>query len=156
MAIPARNSSPLRIVSAARTFHVTSSTFEKRFLLQSDRTAQLFMRVLQEYRSQGKYRLHEFVVMPNHFHVLLTVHAETSIERSVQFIKGGFAFRAGKELGLKPPVWQRGFSEARVHDARTAAEISTYIRNNPVAAKMVNVASEHPYSSAHPGCILDP
>jgi len=40
-------------------------------------------------------------VMTDHFHVLITVEGEMTIERAVQFIKGGFAFRAGKELGLR-------------------------------------------------------
>jgi hypothetical protein len=72
----------------------------KQKLLQSDRAAELFLRVLYDYRAQNKFRLHEFVVMPDHFHVLLTVGSEITIERAVQFIKGGFSFRAGKELGM--------------------------------------------------------
>jgi putative transposase len=156
MAIPARNSNPVQIVSGVRTFHVTSSTADKRLLLQSDRAAQLFLRVLEEYRAQGKFLLHEFVVMPDHFHVLITVGADTSVERAVQFIKGGFAFRAGKELGFKAPIWQRGFSEVRVLNAQAASGICEYIRDNPVVAKMVPKASDYPYSSAYPGCALDP
>ncbi len=62
------------------------------------RSAQLFVRTLYEYRAQHKYRLHEFVVMPDHFHLLITVGSEITIERAMQFIKGGFAFRAGREL----------------------------------------------------------
>jgi len=71
MAIPIRHASAENIVAGARTFFVTSSTVDKRNLLQSDRSAQLFIRVLYEYRAQGKFQLHEFVVMPDHFHILL-------------------------------------------------------------------------------------
>jgi putative transposase len=156
MAIPARNSSTDQIISGSRTFHVTSSTLEKKHLLQSDRAAQLFIRLLYDYRAQKRFRLHEFVVMPNHFHILLTVDAGMSIERAVQFIKGGFAFRAGKELELKSPIWQRGFSESRVLDAVAAVRARDYVRNNPVAAGLARVASEYPYSSAYPGFALDP
>ena len=156
MAIPARNSNPIQIVSGVRTFHVTSSTSDKRFLLQSDRAAQLFLRVLQKYRAQNKFLLHEFVVMRDHFHVLITVGADTSVERAVQFIEGGFAFRAGRELGFKAPIWQRGFSEVRVLNAQSASHVCEYIRDNPVVAKMVQEATDYPYSSAYPGCVLDP
>ncbi len=156
VAIPERNSNPTQIASGVRTFHVTSSISDKRFLLQSDRAAQLFLRVLQEYRAQGKFRLHEFVIMPDHFHVLLTVGADTTVERTVQFIKGGFAFRAGKELGFKAPVWQRGFSEVRVLNAQAASRVCEYIRDNPVVAGMVRQASDYPHSSAYPGHALDP
>ena len=46
--------------------------------------------------------------MPNYFHLLLTIENEMTIERAVQFIKGGFSFRAGKELGMRSPIWQKG------------------------------------------------
>lgn len=146
----------MRIVANVRTFYVTSSTFEKRFILQSERAARLFIRVLYEYREQGQFRLHEFVVMPNHLHLLITVTVDISIERAVQFVKGGFAFRAGRELGLGAPIWQRGFSEVRVSDSQMAAQISRYIRDNPVAAGLVAEAAQYPYSSAYRGYELDP
>src|SRR2546425_4385853 len=119
MAIPLRCADPANITAGLRTFFVTSSIAGKRNLLQSHRSAQLFIDVLYQYRAQHKYLLHDFVVMPDHFHVLITVTQETSIERAVQFIKGGFAFRAGRELGFRPPVWERGFSEVRIYDSGT-------------------------------------
>jgi putative transposase len=111
-----RYADPARATAGARTFFVTSSISEKRNLLESDRSAGLFVRVLYDCRAQRKFRLHEFVVMPDHFHLLLTVECGMTIERAVQFIKGGFAFRAGRELGFSAPVWQRGFSEVRILD----------------------------------------
>src|SRR5260370_1309177 len=109
MAILIRHANPENVTAGSRTFFVTSSVAGKRNLLQSDRSAQLFIRVLYEYHAQGKFRLHEFVVMPDHFYLLLTIEVGLTIERAVQFIKGGFAFRAGKEFGMRSPLWQKGF-----------------------------------------------
>ena len=92
--------------------------------------------------------------MPDHFHVLITVK-DISIERAVQFLKGGFAFRAGKELGFRPPVWERGFSEVRVMDSNAADRIREYIVQNPVRRGFVSDPAEYPYCSAHPGFGLD-
>lgn len=155
MAIPARNSSPFAVVSPERTFFVTSSIFEKRRLLQSDRSAQLFLQVLYDYRDQKKFRLHDFVVMPDHFHLLITVGADSSIERAVQFIKGGFAYRAGKELGFLAPVRQKGFSEVRVLDESTCTTIREYIRQNPVRRNLASTPEEYRFSSAFGGFELD-
>ena len=156
MAIPIRHSDPAHVAAGGRTFFVTSSISGKHNLLQSNRSAQLFVRVLYEYRSQGKFRLHEFVVMPDHFHLLLTIGCELTIERAVQFVKGGFAFRAGRELGFRAPVWQKGFSEVRIYDVEVFEKVGRYIRNNPVARYLVQEAAEFPYSSAYPGFQLDP
>jgi len=156
MAIPLRHSSPTVVTAGARTFFITSSINAKRRLLQSDRSAALFVRVLYDYRAQREFRLHEFVVMPDHFHVLLTVECSMTVERAVQFIKGGFAFRAGRELGFSAPIWQKGFSEVRILDAEAFLRTTDYIRNNPVARHLVDEAAQFPYSSAHPGFELDP
>ena len=156
MAVPTRRSDPVRVAAGGRTFFVTSSTADKRNLLQSDRAAGLFVSTLYDYRAQGKFRLHEFVVMPDHFHLLLTIDWKMTIERAVQFIKGGFAFRAGQELGRRSPVWQKGFSEVRILDAESFERAKAYIRNNPVARHLVSEAAEFGFSSAYPGFLLDP
>jgi putative transposase len=156
MANPPRRSNAANIISNIRTFFVTSSTDNKRNLLQSDRSAGLFIRVLYEYRAQGKFRVHEFIVMPDHFHLLLTLGSEISIERVVQFIKGGFAFRTGKELGTVAPLWQKGFSEVRVLDEGTYARMREYIHNNPVERCLAAAPEQYPYSSASRAFELDP
>ena len=122
VAIPICNSDSTHISADARTFFVTSSIAGKRNLLQSNRSAGLFIRTLYDYRAQGKFRLHEFVVRPDHFHILMTVDSNTTIERAVQFVKGGFAFHAGRELGFSAPVWQKGFSEVRIVDVKDFRE----------------------------------
>lgn len=155
MAIPLRRSDPTNITAGVRTFFVTSSIAGKRRLLQSDRSAKLFVDVLYHYRAQHRYRLHEFVIMPDHFHILITIGPELSIERAVQFVKGGFAFRAGKELGFKSPVWERGFSEVRVNSSEAAERIRIYVIENPVKARLVVSPAEYPYSSANPAFVVD-
>jgi len=155
MAIPLRRADPANVTAGARTFFVTSSIAGKRNLLQSHRASQLFVDVLYHYRSDRNYLLHDFVVMPDHFHVLITIGHELSIERAVQFIKGGFAFRAGKELGFRAPVWERGFSEVRISDADHFCRAKEYIAQNPVKRRLAPVTSEYPYSPSCPGFEVD-
>jgi putative transposase len=76
--------------------------------------ASLFVEALRSYMRQRKFIVHDFVVMPNHVHVLLTVPVEMNLESAVQLIKGGFSYRAKKELGYCGDVWQRGFSDVYV------------------------------------------
>jgi len=94
--------------------------------------------------------------MPDHSHLLITVRSNMTIERAVQLVKGGFAFRAGKELGLKAPIWQKGFSEIRVLDEKTFEDQRDYVHNNPVRAQLVGSAEAYPYSSASNPSELDP
>src|SRR5207247_7539752 len=77
------------------------------------------------------------------------------IERSVQFIKGGFAFRAGRELGFTPPVWERGFSEVRIYGSEALARVWEYIAQNPVKRRLVQRPAEYAYSSSNARFELD-
>ena len=145
MAIPTRHSFPENIVSAARTFFATTRTSQGRPLLQSERKAALMIDVLRSYVAAGKFRLHDFVIMPNHVHLLITVGGNMSIEKAMQFIKGGFSFRLKKEAGPLGEVWQRGFSEVRVDSNESFSQHRRYIAENPVKAGLADSPEEFPY-----------
>jgi putative transposase len=134
-------------------YFITASTFEKRNILQSDRMAGLFLGVLLQYRERGKYLLHEFAVMPDHFHVLIT--PRESLERAMQLIKGGFSFRAKRELGFVHEIWQPSFYDRRVRDAKEYFAFREYIRQNAVKRGLAVRAEDYLYSSAWPGLVLD-
>ncbi len=68
-----------------------------RSLLQSDRNATLFIEVLRSYVAAKKFWVHDFVIMPDHIHIILTVGPDMTVEKAVQFIKGGFSYRLKKE-----------------------------------------------------------
>jgi len=111
--------------------------------------AQLFIDVLRSYTLAGKFKVHDFVVMRNHGHLLLTIDGEMSIERAMQLVKGNFSYRAKKELGFTGEIWQRGFSDVRITDQASFIGHQEYIYNNPVKAGLANTPEEYPYSSAY-------
>lgn len=155
MSIPIRNADRSHVIASERTFFVTSSTWGKCALLQSTRAARLLIDVLYHYREQEKYLLHEFVIMPDHFHLLIIVGGDVTVEKAVQLIKGGFSFRAGRELGFRAPVWQKGFSEVRVKEREAFMGLREYIHANPVERCLVAAGTDYPYSSAHSDFELD-
>jgi len=132
---------------------VTSATWERRSLFRNERWARLIIDTLYHYRGPA-YLLHEFVIMPDHIHVLLT--PKTSLEKGVQFIKGGFSYRAKKEIGSNMEIWQKGFSDHRIRDAGDYLRHVDYIRQNPVRKMLCQSPEEYPHSSAGTGVELDP
>ncbi len=111
--------------------------------------ANLFIDVLRDNMRAGHFNVHEFVVMPDHVHLLITVPAESSVEKAVQRIKGGFSYRARRELDFGGEIWQRGFSEVRIHDDVSFAQHRTYIENNPVRRGLVSVPEEYRFGSLY-------
>ena len=144
---------PRRGNTGMGTYFITANTFQKHSLLQSERMAGLFLDVLYCYRAQQKYLLHEFVVMPDHFHLLIT--PTLTLERAMQLIKGGFSFRAKKELGFGGEIWETSFYDHRVRDWEEYCAFRRYIHLNPVKRGLAATPEQYPYSSAKAGMALD-
>ena len=109
----------------------------------------LLIDVMRSYVQARKFVIHDFVVMPNHLHVTLTVDNLTSIEKAGQLIKGRFSYRAKKELGYKGEIWQPGFSEVRILDRASFLKYRKYIEQNPVKAGLADKPEDYPYGSAY-------
>jgi putative transposase len=146
MAIPSRQSNDQATPLYRRMFFVTTKTSMGRRLLQSGRFAELFVDVLRKSMAAGRFQIHDFVVMPDHVHLLLSVADGMSIEEAVQFIKGGFSYRVKKELGYDGEVWQRGFSEVQVVGGDSFEQHRRYIALNPERAGLVGPGEEYGWS----------
>src|ERR1700733_1921286 len=92
-------------------------------------------------------RLHSFVVMPNHVHMLITPYR--SLRQVTNWIKGVSAREANQALN---PTGQRFWQdESFDHWARSVQEfekIERYIHENPVRAGLVREAVDWRFSSA--------
>ena len=146
--IPARE----HATNNSQTYFVTAKTWESRSLFRAEPWARLFFQNLLSHRDA--YLLHEFVLMPDHFHLLIT--PSIALERAVQFIKGGFSYSAKKEFGSNAEIWQRGFSDHRIRDGEDWDRHVHYIHLNPAKKHLCHMASAYRYSSAFPGWKLDP
>jgi putative transposase len=134
-----------------RTYLVTAVTAQRRSLFQVIATAELLERTILDYRNQGRFLLHAFVIVPDHFHALITPATDVSLEKAVQFIKGGFSFR----LRSKHDVWMRGFNESQISTEEKFISCVRYIEENPVRRGLATAPEDYRFSSA--ACeILDP
>jgi len=129
-------------------YFVTAGTFARRPLFQTERVAKLFFETIFHHRSAGNYRLHEFVVMPDHYHLLLTPARDVGLERGVQLVQGRFAYRLRKELELNLQVWERDYKAHCIRDAEEYERYAAHIRQNPVRARLAQAAEYYAYSSA--------
>jgi putative transposase len=123
-------------------------------LFQTDENAQLLIATILKYRDAGEFELHDFVVMPNHLHVVLSLNEGKAIGRAVQLLKGGFS-HALHQTGGARTVWQPGYYEHRVRDGEEYQRIRNYVRQNPVRRGLVEKALDYSYSSCGCECRLD-
>ena len=112
-----------------------------------------------------KYRLHAWVVMPNHVHVLVEPLAGYANGDIVQSWKSYTAKRilhgsaggspaVGKLAGQRPAlpaerhVWQPDYYDRFIRNERHFAAAVEYVHQNPVKAGLVEQAEAWPWGSA--------
>ena len=115
-------------------YFVSTQTVGRKSLFRVERWARLMVSTLKHYDGSG-YKLHASVIMPDHLHLLMT--PIESIEKSMQLIKGGFSFRAKRELQWNGEIWQPGFTDHRIRDEEDWKRHLQYIYSNPIEARLV-------------------
>lgn len=138
------------------TYFVTTKAWQNISVFQVRESAEIVVRKILEYRDGKNYLVHEFVLMPNHLHLLLTPSETVSLEKTMQLIKGGSSHEIHAVRGNRVQIWQSGFHESRVKDWVDYKTKADYIRFNPVAAKLVQRPQDWRFCSASGHFALDP
>ena len=124
--------------------YITTATRDRRPLFEISRVADLFIDTLLHYRTLGHYKLHAYVVMPDHVHLVLTPQSIT-LDQAAVLIKNGFTYR----LDTKLPIWEDGFTGYSIANMHDLEIVRAYLHQLPVRANLVSAAELYPYSSAY-------
>ena len=93
------------------------------------------------------YKLHEYVVMQNHVHMLITPLAD--MKDILREIKGVTACFANEAIGFKgKSFWQKDYYDHFCRDESEFHRIGRYIVMNPVKAGFVTMPEDWKWSSA--------
>ena len=81
----------------------------------------LFIETLRSYVAARKFQVHDFVVMPDHVHLLVEVDPQFGIHRLVKYLKGISSHTLRKEFpSLKsrlPTLWTNSYFVSTVGGA---------------------------------------
>ncbi len=97
---------------------------------------------------RARYRLHAWVLMPNHVHALVQPLPGHALEEILHSWKSFTAHLANKTLGRTGAFWQ---PESYDHWVRNETELEhyrRYIEENPVKARLCGQPHDWPWSSA--------
>ena len=103
-------------------------------LLQQPEMAAMVESSLRHFHGQ-RYALGEFVIMPNHVHVLVTPLGEWTLEQILHSWKSFTAHKINKLLKREGKVWQDEYFDHLVRNERALEQHITYIRQNPTVAR---------------------
>ena len=121
---------------------VTTVTRDRLPVFNCFSSARCVVRTLQIEHTTGRAMTLAYVVMPDHFHWLLTLGPGASLSQVVRTVKSVVAHQ------LNGQIWQQGFHDHAVRAEEDLPTIGRYIVNNPVRAGLVSKASQYSHWDA--------
>src|SRR5208337_713661 len=137
------------------TYFVTTKSWENVFWFKVIKAAAIVVEKVLDCRDKGDYLLHDFVLMPNRLHIILTP-SSVSLEKCMQLIKGGSSFEIHKLRGSRTEVWQQGYFEFLIKNWAAYKTKRDFVNLSPVVEKLVEKAELWEWGSAGGKYRLDP
>jgi putative DNA methylase len=103
------------------------------------------------YFDGARYRLHAWVLMPNHVHVIATPLGNWSLANIVHSWKSFTAKEANAILSRSGPFWAREYFDRAIRDEVHHSKAASYVEANPVEAGLCRRPEDWKYSSAWSG-----
>ncbi|HEY1731596.1 MAG TPA: transposase [Terriglobales bacterium] len=127
---------------------ITSSCYRRQPLIGSVSRRDLFLTVLEQVRRRYEWVVIGYVVMPEHFHLLVSEPHQRPLSTAMQALKLGFARRVlaerkrlcgpGRARERSPQhIWEARYYDFNVCNAQKRVEKLRYIHRNPVKRGLV-------------------
>jgi REP-associated tyrosine transposase len=136
------------------THFITLPTFHRKRIFQNERFGEVLTEVLMHSRRQFDILLHDYVIMPDHAHLLLT--GEVPVAQLINALQKEFAKEIALQFGYAGEVWESQFDDQEIKSAKDCAECAKHIHSNPVRVGFCDKPGEYRMSSTGSRWLLDP
>jgi putative transposase len=126
---------------------ITCSCYHRGPELKSAQRRNLFLRVLEQARRRYRFVVIGYVVMPEHFHLLMTEPEVGNPSVVMKVIKERFTRILHRDGVLTGRIWQKRFYDFNVATSEKRVEKLRYMHRNPVKRGLVGAPEEWIWSS---------
>jgi putative transposase len=129
---------------------ITCVTLKRNPLFNSDVNMNLFLGTMDEVRRIYPFELSAWVILPDHFHWLITLKAGyANFSKILASFKGNFTHKYKQYYKITSPLtlWQRRFWDHVIRNENDLAIHLDYIHWNPVKHQLVSDPGQWKYSS---------
>lgn len=139
-------SRPLRLEFPGALFHVTSRGNERREIVRDDADRRRFVKLLARVVRERRWRLHAWVLMSNHYHLLVET-PEVGLSRGIKWLNQRYAETFNQRHERVGHLFQGRFKSILVERERHLLELLRYVVLNPVRCGAATFAGEYEWSS---------
>lgn len=108
---------------------------------------QLLLNLLDENARKFGVAIHAYVLMDNHFHLLVTPQAQDSLPKMMQAVGRRYVRHFNDAHGRSGTLWEGRYKSTLIQAERYLLACMAYIDLNPVRAGLVAHARDYPWSS---------
>src|SRR5437667_6778181 len=129
---------PLRIERPGGRYHVTARGNEQRAIYRDEKDRFHFLELLAESRERFGAKIHSYVLMDNHFHLLLET-PEANLSRTMQWLGVSYSVWFNLRHKRAGHLFQGRFKAVVVEDDAGWQEVARYVHLNPVRIAAVGL-----------------
>ena len=122
-------------------YHIVNRGVERRCVFMDDADHVKFLEILDESAETYAFEIYAYVLMDNHYHLLLKTTA-LNLSLLMRQINSRYSMYFNKKYKRVGPLWQGRFKSWFVYDERYLKSLVKYIEFNPVKAKMTKKIGE--------------
>jgi REP element-mobilizing transposase RayT len=146
---------PLRLDYSDATWHVTARGNERKPIYRDEGDYLGFLDVLGAVVRRYRWDLHAYVLMPNHYHLLLATPAPT-LSRGMRQLGGVYSQRFNRRWSRCGHLFQGRFFSVHVERETHLLELTRYLALNPVRAGLARDPADWPWSSYRATAGIEP
>lgn len=117
-------------------YHVVARAHGKAMIMAEKKMKYMFEETIARARLKYKFRVENFCIMGNHFHLLIQPAKGENLSRIMQWILSVFAVRYNKVHGRCNAVWGGRFFSKIISGLQEVLHTMDYIDDNPVMANL--------------------
>ncbi len=128
-------------------YFITSRTHKKRAVFESDEMKKILLHSLKAEIRRASYDLIAWVILKDHYHLLLKVRNAEKLPQLMQKIHGGISYRINKMNRTQGTKLFHNYWDHCIRDEADFWKHFNYIHHNPIKHDYVNEMQDYDYSS---------
>jgi putative transposase len=130
------------------TYHV-GTKINRDEIIFDDKTSALFLDTVDRCKKKYSFKVHNFVVMGNHVHLMITPGKNSPLPKIMQWINSVFAKAYNKMTGQSGHVWKERYFSVIIETVEQFIVTFEYIVKNPLRANLVRYARDFRHSGLY-------
>ena len=137
---------PLRIQFEDATYHVFTRGHRKEHIFFDDRDREKFLELLEQTWQKYGLRIYCYVLMPNHYHLVLSTPA-ANLSEAMHYLNAGYANWFRTRHQIVGSVFQGRYKSLLVDKDNYLLVLSAYVHLNPLKAGLIEDLKSYRWSS---------